>query len=60
MLFANTPDPPYYALIFTSQRTDRDTDSYHSMADLMVELSSKQPGFLGVENAREQRWILMP
>lgn len=54
MLFANTPRPPYYAVIFTSQRTKDDASSYHSMADLMVELASKQPGFLGVESAREQ------
>jgi hypothetical protein len=46
MLLANIPNPPYYAVIFTSQRTDNDADSYHSMADLMVELASKQPGFL--------------
>ena len=54
MLFANTPVPPYYAVIFTSQRTDKDADGYHSTADLMIELASKQPGFLGIEGAREQ------
>ncbi|WP_410492948.1 antibiotic biosynthesis monooxygenase family protein [Domibacillus sp. DTU_2020_1001157_1_SI_ALB_TIR_016] len=54
MLFANTPNPPYYAVIFTSQRTENEADSYHSMADLMVALASKQPGFLGVESAREK------
>lgn len=57
MLFANTPNPPYYAVIFTSQRTDNDAEGYHSMAEVMVELASKQPGFLGIESAREQSGI---
>ena len=54
MLFANTPSPPYYAVVFTSHRTENDAASYHSMADLMVELASTQPGFLGVESVRKQ------
>ena len=51
-LIANTPKPPYYAVIFTSHRTD-DDNGYGQMADRMVELASKQPGFLGIESARE-------
>ncbi|MCE0494655.1 antibiotic biosynthesis monooxygenase family protein [Vibrio salinus] len=51
-LIANTPKPPYYAVIFTSHRTEGDS-GYGKMADRMVELASKQPGFLGVESARE-------
>lgn len=50
--FANTPEPPYYAVLFTSQRTDVD-DGYGVVADRMVELASRQPGFLGVESARD-------
>lgn len=57
MLFANTPAPPYYAVIFTSQRNENDSDGYHTMADLMAELASKQPGFLGVESAREENGL---
>jgi len=49
---ANTPAPPYYAVIFTSHRTDGD-NGYGHMADRMLKLASKQPGFLGVESARE-------
>jgi len=52
-LIANTPKPPYYAVIFTSHRTEGD-NGYGQMADRMVELASKQPGFLGVEAAREE------
>lgn len=49
---ANTPTPPYYAVIFTSHRTDGD-NGYYEMSMKMVELAEKQPGFLGVESARE-------
>ncbi|XPV67380.1 MAG: antibiotic biosynthesis monooxygenase family protein [Halarcobacter sp.] len=51
-LIANTPKPPYYAVIFTSQRTEGD-NGYGQMANRMIELASKQSGFLGVESARE-------
>ncbi len=50
--FAPTPKPPYYAVIFTSVRTEGD-DGYAQMAERMVELAQKQKGFLGVESARE-------
>ncbi|NRD77958.1 antibiotic biosynthesis monooxygenase [Bacillus sp. BRMEA1] len=50
---AATPQPPYYAVIFTSQRTEGD-NGYGSMAEKMVELAFKQKGFLGVESARDQ------
>ncbi len=49
---AQTPKPPYYAVIFSSHRTDGD-NGYSEMAARMVELASKQPGFLGVESARD-------
>lgn len=48
---AQTPSPPYYAVIFTSIRTEIDC-GYDLMADRMVELAAQQPGFLGVESAR--------
>ena len=51
-LIAKTPKPPYYAVIFSSLRTEGD-NGYGKMATEMVELASKQPGFLGVESARE-------
>lgn len=49
---ANTPEPPYYAVIFTSERSDGDR-GYAEMAEEMVKLAAAQPGFLGVESARE-------
>ncbi|PWC55582.1 antibiotic biosynthesis monooxygenase [Azospirillum sp. TSO22-1] len=52
MSIANTPEPPYYAVIFTSLRTEGD-DGYGAMAAAMVELAKQQPGYLGVESARD-------
>ena len=51
-VIANTPKPPYYAVIFTSTRTEGD-NGYGEMASRMVELAEQQPGFLGIESARE-------
>ena len=52
-MIAQTRKPPYYAVIFTSIRTDGD-HGYAEMANRMVELASRQEGFLGVESAREE------
>ena len=49
---ANTPPAPYYAVIFTSLRTAVD-EGYGDMAEKMVALAAQQPGFLGVESARD-------
>lgn len=48
----NAPKPPYYAVIFTSIRTDID-DGYGETAERMIELAHTIPGFIGVESARE-------
>jgi heme-degrading monooxygenase HmoA len=52
-LIADTPMPPYYAVIFTSLRSDTDHDEYSQTAKRMVELAKQQPGYLGVESARD-------
>ena len=52
MSIAKTPEPPYYAVIFTSVQS-ADTEGYPSMAKKMVKLAAEQPGYLGVESARE-------
>ena len=49
---AATPEPPYYAVIFTSIQTD-DLAGYAETSDRMLELAAAQPGYLGVESARE-------
>ncbi|HRI19306.1 MAG TPA: antibiotic biosynthesis monooxygenase [Panacibacter sp.] len=51
-MIANTPKPPYYAVIFTSLRTEGD-NGYHQMAERMAQLAALQPGYLGFESARE-------
>lgn len=48
---AQTPATPYYAVIFTSLRTEGD-HGYEQAAERMVQLARQQPGFLGVESAR--------
>lgn len=53
-MIAQTPQPPYYAVIFTSVRTTGDQERYSAMAGLMVELAMQQPGYLGVESARNE------
>ena len=50
-MIANTPPAPYFAVIFTSLRTEGD-QGYAEAAVRMVELARQQPGFLGVESAR--------
>lgn len=49
---ARTPEPPYYAVIFTSLRTG-DLDGYDEASARMAELAAAMPGFLGLEAARE-------
>ena len=49
---ASTPQPPYYAVVFTSVRTAADPLGYAATAERMVELARQQPGFLGIESAR--------
>ena len=47
--FAQTPEPPYFAVVFSSQRTADDVEGYSQMADRMFALAADQPGYLGVE-----------
>jgi len=52
-MISHTPDPPYYAVIFTSVRTEGD-NGYTEMAARMIDLASQQDGFLKVESARNE------
>jgi heme-degrading monooxygenase HmoA len=51
--FAATPRPPYYSVVFASQRRPGHAAEYDAAAARMVELAAAQPGFLGVESARD-------
>ena len=53
MAIASTPQPPYTAVIFSSVRTDDDAAGYAATADEMERLAALQPGYLGIESARE-------
>jgi heme-degrading monooxygenase HmoA len=48
---ANTPEPPYWAVIFTAVRQDAE-DGYAELAHRMDELAAQQPGYLGIESVR--------
>ena len=54
MDLAQTPEPPYYAVVFTSRRNAQTDDGYDQTADRMFELAQSQPGYLGVDHARSE------
>src|SRR5262249_33754640 len=54
---ARTPSPPYYAVVFTSVRTDADPEGYGAAAERMVELAAGRPGFLGIESVRDANGV---
>ena len=52
-MIAKTPRPPYYAVIFTTTRTEGEND-YGKTAQHMAELAATMPGYLGAESARQE------
>jgi len=48
--------PPYYAVIFTNNHTAQ-VEGYNEMAQKMEDLAKLQPGYLGMEHAREEMGI---
>lgn len=52
MSLADLPEPPYVAVIFSSRRTPGD-HGYGAAAVAMEALAAHQPGFLGIESARD-------
>ncbi len=53
---ADTPEPPYVAVIFTSLRTPGD-HGYAAMVAAMEATAREQPGYLGIEAARDDMGI---
>ncbi|HET9138632.1 antibiotic biosynthesis monooxygenase [Actinophytocola sp.] len=49
---ATLPEPPYYAVVFTSLRTPVD-EGYSETSKDLFELVQRQPGFLAADSARE-------
>jgi heme-degrading monooxygenase HmoA len=52
-MISKTPKPPYYAVIFTSMRSEN-TRGYDETSNRMIALAKKQKGFLGIESARKE------
>ncbi|GHF22798.1 hypothetical protein GCM10017044_16460 [Kordiimonas sediminis] len=50
--YAQTPEPPYYAVIFSNQNSGLDPDDYGVTATAMEELAATQDGYLGIESTR--------
>jgi heme-degrading monooxygenase HmoA len=53
---ADTPEPPYVAVIFTAEQSD-DVEGYVEMAQRMEALAAQQPGYLGFESAGDRHEI---
>ena len=56
-MFANTPKPPYYAVIFTARTKEGEFEGYAETSRLMRELAEKEEGFLGIESVGEREEI---
>ena len=52
-MFAETPAPPYTAVVFSSRRTQEEAEAYGAASQRMEELAARQPGYLGFETARD-------
>jgi len=52
-MISKTPKPPYYAVIFTSRKAGYSKE-YDETSKRMIDLASKQQGFLGIESARDE------
>jgi heme-degrading monooxygenase HmoA len=52
-MIANTPKPPYYAVIFSTLMSDN-IKGYAEMATKMEDLAKLQSGYLGIESARAE------
>ncbi len=55
-MIATTPQPPYYAVIFSTLRTEID-EGYEKAAQKMEELAKHQEGYLGIESVRNELGI---
>lgn len=53
VVLARTPEPPYYAVIFSSRVSGHDPDGYVAASETMFALAQQQPGFLGIETVRD-------
>jgi len=52
-MIIKTPNPPYYAVIFSIVRANVDEAEYNTIAESMATLPAQQDGFLGFEYSPE-------
>lgn len=52
--FTNTPEPPYYAVIFSNVLSNNDA-GYAAMGEQMFALAMEQPGCIGAESTRDAK-----
>lgn len=48
---AQTPEPPYFAVIFSSHRDEQPDDGFAEADECLFALAPSQPGFLGYDAA---------
>ena len=55
-MLATTPEPPYFTVIFASEKIEKTSDrsAYDIMASQMLDLATHQPGYLGVETVENE------
>ena len=53
MSFTLIPEPPYYAVIFTTMRVNDPNDGYAEMSERLEKIVCDQPGYIGMESVRE-------
>ena len=54
MSFTRTPEPPYYAVIFTTMRVNEPNDGYAEMSERLEKMVCDQLGYIGMESVREK------
>lgn len=57
-VIANTPTPPFYAVILTVVPGD-DSEGYREMTNRLVTLAQTQAGFLGIESSQSSLGIIV-
>lgn len=51
MKIVKTPEPPYYAVIFTTIRTGNEEEEYQELNSELISLAENIEGYLGIESS---------
>ena len=52
-MLAATPEPPYVAVIFTTERSGEDEATFQATDERLWEMVAEQPGYLGGESTSD-------